>query len=183
MKDDDLLVVIDMQRLFREPESPWHVPGFEELAEPISRLSEAAGDRVIYTRFLIPETIAGSWRPYYATFSAVADPKNAEWLELAVPYDGRAKDTLDRPIFNAWGERLRESAGEPATLVLCGVATDCCVISTALPAADDGAFVRVVEDACRGSSERSHEAALTVLRGYAPQVEVTTVERELAATT
>jgi nicotinamidase-related amidase len=181
MRNDDLLVVIDMQELFREPSSPWHVPGFEELAEPISRLSESFGERVVYTRFLLPETIQGSWRPYYDTFSAVTHPANAGWFELAVPYDGRAKQTIERPTFDAWGERMRDIAGEPATLVLCGVATDCCVISTALPAADSGAFVRVVEDACRGSSGSSHEAALTVLRGYAPQIEITTVERELAA--
>jgi nicotinamidase-related amidase len=179
--NDDLLVVIDMQRLFREPSSPWHVPGFDELAEPISRLTESFGERVVYTRFHVPETIEGSWRPYYETFAPVTNPANRAWFELAVPYDGRARQTIDRPIFNAWGERLKDLAGEPSTLVLCGVATDCCVISTALPAADDAAFVRIVGDACRGSSAASHDAAIDVLRGYAPQIEISTVERELAA--
>jgi nicotinamidase-related amidase len=179
--NDDLLVVIDMQRLFREPSSPWNVPGFDELVEPISRLTESFGDRVVYTRFQLPEPIEGSWRPYYETFAPVTNPVNAAWFELAAPYDGRALQTVDRPIFNAWGERMRSLAGEPSTLVLCGVATDCCVISTALPAADAGAFVRVVGDACRGSSPESHDAALRVLGGYAPQIEITTVERELAA--
>jgi nicotinamidase-related amidase len=55
------------------------------------------------------------------------------------------------------------------------------VISTALDAADDGAFVRVVADACGGSSPASHDAAITVMRGYAPQIEISTVEGELGA--
>jgi nicotinamidase-related amidase len=55
------------------------------------------------------------------------------------------------------------------------------VISTALPAADAGAFVRVVGDACRGSSDEGHAAAIRVLSGYAPQIAITTVEDEIAA--
>jgi nicotinamidase-related amidase len=178
---EPLLVVIDMQELFRDPASPWLAPGFDELAEPITRLVDAFGERVAFTRFVLPETIEGSWQPYYATFPAVTDPANRGWFDLAVPYEGRASQTVDRSVFDAWGDRLRGLADQPPTLVLCGVATDCCVISTALPAADDGAYVRVVEDACRGSSAASHDAAVAVLRGYAPQIEITTVERELDA--
>jgi nicotinamidase-related amidase len=109
----------------------------------------------------------------------VLRPERDGWFELAEPYRGLAGTFVDRPIFSAWGERLRSRAGDPAELVLCGVATDCCVISTALDAIDDAAFVRVVEDACRGSSAASHDAAVTVLRGYAPQVTLTTVDEEL----
>lgn len=65
-------------------------------------------------------------------------------------------------------------------MVLCGVTTDCCVISTALAATDAGAFVRVAADACGGSSDTAHDAALTVMRGYAPQIDVSTVDRELS---
>ena len=46
-------------------------------------------------------------------------------------------------------------------------------------AADAGMFVRVVEDACAGATPQAHRSALTVLRGYAPQIEVTTVSEEL----
>lgn len=174
-----LLVVIDMQELFRDPASPWSVPGFDELAEPIGRLADAFDDRVVHTRFTLQPAAGGSWIPYYATFDAVTRPENAGWFKLAEPYRAHASVVVDRPVFNAWGERLAGLAGEPATLILCGVATDCCVISTALPAADAGGFVRVVDDACRGSSVQAHEAAISVLRGYAPQVTITTVDAEL----
>ena len=178
---DPLLVVVDMQELFRDPTSPWLIPRFDELVGPIGRLVAAFGGRVAYTRFEVPDVPLGSWGPYYETFASVTDPANAAWFELAEPYRHGARHVIGRPVFDAWGARMRALAGEPPTIVLCGVATDCCVISTALPAADAGAFVRVVGDACRGSSDASHAAAIRVLSGYAPQIAITTVEDELAA--
>ena len=46
------------------------------------------------------------------------------------------------------------TAGE--RLVLVGVSTDCCVLSTALAAADEGVSVRVVADACAGVDDDTH---------------------------
>jgi nicotinamidase-related amidase len=174
----ELLVVVDMQELFRDASSPWLVPGFDELTDPIGRLVRTFGERVVHTRFTLPVSIEGSWRRYYETFDAVTRPENAGWFELAEPYRSWAGEVIERSIFNAWGE-LRGMAGDTPKIVLCGVATDCCVISTALPAADAGASIRVVEDACRGSSARAHGAAISVLAGYAPQITITTVDAEI----
>ena len=173
-----VLVVVDMQELFRDRESPWLVPGFDELSDPIGRLVRAFGERTVHTRFVLPAKIEGSWRPYYETFDAVTRPENAGWFELAEPYRSWTGNVVERSTFSEWGE-LRGPAGDSPTIVLCGVATDCCVISTALPAADAGASVRVVSDACRGSSTPAHDAAISVLAGYAPQVAITTVDAEL----
>ena len=59
-------------------------------------------------------------------------------------------------------------------MVLCGVSTDCCVLSTAVAAADAGVPVRVVADACAGVSAASHRATLDVLALYGPLVQVVT---------
>ena len=37
-------------------------------------------------------------------------------------------------------------------IAVCGVATECCVLSTILGAVDHGRFVRLVSDACAGGS-------------------------------
>jgi nicotinamidase-related amidase len=179
MTEDALLVVIDMQDVFRVPESPWATPGFDGLEDPIGRLVRAFGERVVFTRFLVPERPAGSWVEYYRTWPEVTEPGRADWLEVAEPYRGWVRSTLDRETFGKWGRRLEAAAGPSRTIVLCGVATDCCVISTALPAADQGARVRVVGDACRGATPEAHERALAVMNGFAPQIVVTTVEEEL----
>jgi nicotinamidase-related amidase len=52
------------------------------------------------------------------------------------------------------------------------VSTDCCVLSTALAAADAGVTVRVVADACAGVDDESHRRTLDVLALYGPLVEV-----------
>jgi nicotinamidase-related amidase len=56
------------------------------------------------------------------------------------------------------------------------VATDCCVISTVLPAADAGVPVRVVADACAGVDDAAHGKALDVLALYAPLIDVTSAD-------
>jgi nicotinamidase-related amidase len=70
--------------------------------------------------------------------------------------------------------------GEQPSLVVGGVATDCCVISTVLAAADAGASVRVVTDACAGSTDDNHHEALHVMSLYAPLVSLTTTAELLA---
>ena len=57
-------------------------------------------------------------------------------------------------------------------MVLAGVSTDCCVLSTAAAAADAGVAVQVVADACAGVDEASHRKTLDVLALYAPLIEI-----------
>jgi nicotinamidase-related amidase len=174
------LVVIDMQRLFGDPSSPWATPGYPSIVGSVDELTAAFGpDRTTFTRFLIPERWDGSWVPYYREWEAVTRPEAGTLQELTEPWASRRPATLDRTTFSKWGDELRAAAGSSGTLVLCGVATDCCVIATALPAADAGMFVRVVGDACAGATPAQHEGALTVMRGFAPQIEVTTVAEEI----
>ena len=61
-----------------------------------------------------------------------------------------------------------------ATIVLAGVSTDCCVLSTAAAAADAGVGVQVVADACAGVDETSHRKTLEALALYAPLIEIVT---------
>jgi len=60
--------------------------------------------------------------------------------------------------------------GQYPHLVLAGVATDCCVLSTAMAAAEAGAFVTVALDACAASSSDNQLAAKNILMGYAPLI-------------
>ena len=69
--------------------------------------------------------------------------------------------------------------GPDATMVLTGVSTDCCVISTALAAADAGVAVRVVSDACAGISDNDHQRALDAMALYGPLIEITSVDAVL----
>jgi nicotinamidase-related amidase len=54
------------------------------------------------------------------------------------------------------------------------VATECCVIATALAAVDAGRAVAVVTDACAGATVEDHTRALELLALMSPMVELVT---------
>jgi nicotinamidase-related amidase len=174
------LAVIDMQRVFGEPGSPWLAPRFAEIVDPVRSLAEAFGPRVVFTRFVAPAVPHGAWRQYYEQWPFALQPPDAPIYELAGQFAAMAGPTLDAATFSKWGPELAAKTGA-ASLVLAGVSTDCCVLSTALAAADAGATVRVVSDACAGIDDESHAQALHIMSLYAPLVEVVTVADVLGA--
>ncbi|WP_318247235.1 cysteine hydrolase family protein [Microbacterium commune] len=91
-----------------------------------------------------------------------------------------ARPTLDLPTFGKWGVELETIVGRGAHVVLAGVSTDCCVLSTALAGADAGAQLTVATDACAGSTAENHAAAVHVLGLYPPQITLATTAEILA---
>jgi len=166
------LVVIDLQRVFADPASGWFVPRFDELLDPIEALVAAYQPAVTFTRFVAPDEPIGAWRDYYRAWPFARQPPDAPLYALVDRFAGRP--SLARPTFGKWGAELAARAG--AELVVAGVSTDCCVISTVLAAADAGVRVRVVTDACAGATDDSHRQALAVMGLYAPLVELVSVD-------
>lgn len=169
MSETGWLAVIDMQRVFGDAGSAWRAPRFAEIVAPVSRLVRQFGDRVTFTRFIAPEKPAGAWQRYYEQWPFALQPPHARIYELVDEFRGRP--TLDATTFGKWGPELADRAGA-GPLVLAGVSTDCCVLSTALAAADAGMPVQVVAGACAGADDQSHTRALDIMRLYAPLIEV-----------
>jgi nicotinamidase-related amidase len=167
--EDAWLAVIDMQRVFAEAGSPWLAPRFAATIEPIQALVAAFGARVTFTRFIAPGVPDGAWRGYYDQWPFALQPPDARIYELVD--DFALARTLDATTFGKWGPELAGQVGGRG-LVLAGVSTDCCVLSTALAAADAGVRVRVVADACAGVTDESHEQALAVMALYGPLIEI-----------
>ncbi len=176
------LAVIDMQHVFGDADSPWATPRFAEVVEPVRRLVAAYAPHVVFTRFLAPDTPTGSWVPYYEQWPFALQPPDAPIYRLADELGELAGGpTVDATTFSKWGPALARHVGPGGTLVLAGVSTDCCVLSTALAAADDGVTVRVVAQACAGVDDASHAKALDIMNLYAPLVQVISLDEALAA--
>ncbi|WP_200307084.1 cysteine hydrolase family protein [Streptomyces adelaidensis] len=176
-----LLAVIDMQRVFAEPDSPWAAPRFTEAATGVRRLLPAfAEERTVFTRFVAPERPEGAWRAYYDRWPFALRPPDARLWEIVDELADDTGDLVDAPTFGKWGPGLAARLGTDGRLVLAGVSTDCCVLSTALAAADAGVEVLVVADACAGATDESHAKALYVLDLYRPLIRVVTVDEVLA---
>ena len=169
------LTVIDMQRVFADPDSPWAAPRFAEAAAGVRRLLPAFGDRVTFTRFVAPGTPEGAWRAYYARWPFALQPPDARLWHLTSEFADRARHVLDAATFGKWTPELARRVIPEGRLVLTGVSTDCCVLSTALAAADVGVDVLVVADACAGADDDAHTKALHLLDLYRPLIRVTTV--------
>ena len=167
------LVVIDMQNVFADRDSPWHVPRLREVVDPIEALVAAHAPRVTFTRFVAPARPAGAWAAYYERFAFALQPPEAELYQLVAPIARHAQGgTLDAPTLSKWGPALAETLGPDAEIVLAGVSTDACVIGTALGAADAGVRVRVVADACAAVDDAAQEQSLAVMRLWSPLIEV-----------
>jgi nicotinamidase-related amidase len=174
------LAVIDMQRVFAEPGTDWFVPRFAQITGPVTDLVAVYRPRVTFTRFVAPAVPAGAWQRYYDQWPFALQPPDAPIYDLAAEFAGQAGPTLDATTFSKWGPELAGRVGPGGRLVLAGVSTDCCVLSTAVAAADAGVSVTVVAGACAGATDESHEQALAVLRLYQPLVEVIGLEQALS---
>ena len=180
---DTWLVVIDPQVIFASPESAWGSPFFAEVVPRIRALAAAFGDRVLVTRWMPTADRTTSWGEYFAAWP-FADQPPSDPLFALVPEaaDLSTHPTLDLPTFGKWGPELEAVVGHGAHVVLAGVSTDCCVISTALAAADAGAHITIAADACAGSTAENHAAAIQVMGLYPPQITISDTAAVLDAT-
>ena len=178
------LVVIDPQAIFASADSAWGSPFFAEALPRIHALAEAFGDRVLVTRWMPTADRSTSWGAYFAAWPFADQPPSDALFDLVPEARGLSiHPTLDLPTFGKWGPELEAIVGRGTHVVLAGVSTDCCVISTALAAADAGAFVTIAADACAGSTVENHAAAIHVMDLYPPQITVSDTSAVLASAT
>ncbi|GIG29623.1 cysteine hydrolase family protein [Cellulomonas marina] len=188
------LVVVDAQRVFTEPGQPWAAPAFAATVEPVRSLAAAHPGRTLFTRFLAPAEPRGAWQAYYDEWPFALQPADAPlWEVVPALADLVERPTVDATTFGKWDAlvprlaTMADEGGEAPVpverVVLCGVSTDCCVLSTALAAAESGVEVVVAADACAGASDADHERALDAMRLYAPLIRVTTTAAVLDGVT
>ncbi|GAA1806135.1 cysteine hydrolase [Agromyces neolithicus] len=163
------LVVIDMQEIFRSPTSEWSVPAYDRTAEHVVRLADHFSHSVVWTKFVRDPDETGSWSAYYDRWSnSRAEPDSPVW-DLTLPVrDGDRVLTLS--TFSKWGPDLAEMTEHSDHIVVCGVATDCCVLATVLGAVDAGKQVTLVTDACGGATPEAHDQAVALMGMLAPMV-------------
>jgi len=179
MRADAWLVVVDMQNVFASG-SPWASPDYAGASAGIRRLVPAFGERVVYTRYVAPAQPRGAWVPYFEQWPFALVPGDDPLYDFSPEIDPGPRAVVTCESFGKWGLDLKAALHGAEEIVLAGVSTDCCVLSTALPAADDGVHVLVATDACAGASAADHQRALDAMALYAPLIELTSVDELLA---
>jgi nicotinamidase-related amidase len=178
--DNSWLVIIDMQNIFGTPSQYWWCPNFAEIIAPIQNLAAQFPGRTLLTRFVAASDPQGSWVPYYQEFPFAEVPPTNPLYDIVTQLQSLIdpQNVVTMTTFGKW-QGLSAITGPYPQLYLTGVATDCCVLSTAMQAAEAGAFVTVVMDACAGSSATNQVAAQNILIGYSPLIQITTSEELL----
>lgn len=162
--DKAALLVVDAQQGFVNQHSAHAVPVIVDLATRWA----ATGRPTIFTRYWnyagSPyETLIG-WRDLYGPPATDIVP---ELVPLTTKPNAR---TLDKRTYTALTPEGLAMVGEldVTDLIICGIATDACVLKTSLDAFDHGYVPWVVRDAVasnatRHSAQEVHESALLLI--------------------
>lgn len=175
------LIIIDPQRIFADPSSDWAAPTFPDAMENIGRLADAAGPaRTLVTRWLPTADRSTAWGEYFAAWPFADVPADDPLYELIDAARGLSTHpSIDEPTFGKWGPQLADAVGADPHLLVTGVSTDCCVLTTVLAAADAGIRVSVVRDGCAASTPENGMASLQVMELFPPQVDVIDIAKAL----
>ena len=182
-------LAVDMQRLFSH-DGPWPTSWLETILPEVIRIAEHAPARTIFSRFIPaarPDEAHGTWQRYYEQWRALTlDHLEPALLGLIPPLDAIARYgvVLDKPVYSAFvGTDLARLLAEKAAdgLIISGAETDVCVLATVLDAVDLGYPVYLITDAVCGSTDRSHDAVLTLYRTrFYQQIQTLTTEQLLS---
>jgi nicotinamidase-related amidase len=181
---------IDMQLLFAE-ETPWHTPWMERVLPVVVRIAEAHPEQTIFTRFIPPrhpDELPGTWRRFYRRWAELTLERIDPGLLDLVPPLARLVPpaiTIDKRVYSPFSEQtiwqvLRERQTD--ALVITGAETDMCVLAAVMDAVDHGFRVVLVTDAICSSSDRTHDALMTLYRNrFSEQIETATSEAIVSA--
>lgn len=166
----DLLLVIDMQNAYTA-EGPWTCPNMARATEQIIALIESGRfSEVIFTRFDAPQDPVGTWKDYNVINREVNEDV---WMNEMVPelapyltqYPVFSKSTYSSMTVPEIREAAEQCTARGGSVVLTGVVSECCVLSTAFEAIDLGCPVVYITDACAGCSDDLEAAVVSVLAG------------------
>lgn len=179
---------LDMQNLFAE-DTPWHTPWMERVLPVVHRIAVRHRERTIFTRFIPParpEDMGGTWRRYYERWRELTrerlDPRLLHLVEPLAELVPPAV-VIDKAVYSAFSQPsllqlLRERGID--SLVITGAETDVCVLATVMDAVDLGYRVVLPTDALCSSSDRTHDALMTLYHErYGQQIETADSETVL----
>lgn len=176
---DEWLFVIDMQHAFGAVDSVWKVEGFWDIAPRMERLMALYENRTIMMRYVAPVTHEDGWQQYLSHYPTMRLPADDPAWDIVISHPPHTRIET-RATFAKWDAQIAAVVGPNARLALCGVATECCVLATAMAAIDDGRLVRIVEDACAGATVQLHQRAIEMLSTLTPLVRITRVSEIMA---
>ena len=154
------LFVIDVQNGFVNDRSRHVVP---VIADLVARW-EAAGGPVLFSRYF---NHADSPFVRLLDWTALQDAPETDIVPELAAAAARATDIIDKVTYGAFGRDVIDTFHDRGwtDVVVCGIATDSCVLKTAVDAFENNITPWLVTDACASEAGPDvHQAGLTVAR-------------------
>ena len=176
---DTALVVVDMQNFYMKEGALSYCSHAQAIVPNVNRLVDAVrrfGCPVVWLRNVTTAKSTKSWSRHYNRMTqARIDIRKRElakdgegfkfWHEMDVRETDRNVEKTRYSAFIPGASNLEKILGEYSadTLIVCGVATNVCVESTARDAMMMNYRTIIVEDACAANSIKAHEVSLNSL--------------------
>ena len=169
MNDNDhkpVLLVIDVQNGFLGSKTQQVVPKVKILTEQWIQ----TGHDVVFTQFV---NVPGGQYEKLIGWKRLQNPPETDIHAELVPF---ARKIIHKNYYSAFTDEFRDLLRQNRwnTFVICGIATDSCVLKTAVDAFELGFTPLVVSDACAShGGEDVHVAAITILKRFIGRNQIT----------
>lgn len=176
---DTALLIVDMQNFYMKEGASSYCPDAQAIVHNVNRLADAVrrfGCPVVWLRNVTNSEAFKTWTRHYDRMSqARIDIRKRElakdgdgfqfWHEMDVRDTDRKVEKTRYSAFIPGTSNIERVLGEFSadTLIICGVATNVCVESTARDAMMMNYRTVIVEDACAANSVIAHETSLNSL--------------------
>jgi nicotinamidase-related amidase len=157
-KNSAVLVVVDVQNGFVRGESAHVVPVIADLV----RRWQATGGDVVFTRYL---NFPGSNFEKLFKWSKLMQAPETDIVPELDPYVEKATAVVDKTIYSLFNDEGTDLVREHGwtDLYICGIATESCVLKTAVDAFEVDLTPWFIEDASASHAGRhAHEAGVLV---------------------
>jgi nicotinamidase-related amidase len=155
-KNDTVLVVIDMQNGFLNDRSRHVIPRVIQTVEEFRKRDIP----VVFTRF------HNAPNSQYERLIGWTRLRSSPEVDLINELEQYANVIIDKNVYSAFAPSFAQLVQEKGwtNIVLCGVATDGCVLKTAVDAFERELTPIIIEDACSShAGEEVHKAGLLLL--------------------
>ena len=177
--NETALLVVDMQNFYMKEGAASFCPFAQAIVPNVNRLADATrrfGSPVLWLRNVTNSEAFKSWSHHYERMTEQRiDIRRRElakdgdgfrfWHEMDVRDTDRKVEKTRYSAFIPGASNLANILGEYGTdtLIICGVATNVCVESTARDAMMLNYRTVVIEDACAANTPEAHAASLNTL--------------------
>lgn len=179
MEREPALVVIDMQNGFISSKSAPVVPRVVDL---VDRWADAEGP-TLFTRFV---NLPGSPYERLIGWSRMQSEPETSIIDELAPAASRAVAVVEKPVYTLFAPAGAATVDRHGwtDLVLCGIATESCVLKSACDAFERGLTPWIVTDACAShAGAEAHEAGLLVARRFIGRRQLITSDDAIALAT